>query len=358
MGRSRWEKCVRWEDMARIVGWVSLTPFTGEAQGGGMDQRRIVFVIFDGFQPLDLVGPHEVFVCAGRLAGGYDCEVVAPLAGQVRSRGGLAVHAGHAVADVDVTGIDTLVVAGGAGVHAAVRDPELVAWIAAAGAAARRVTSVCTGVFLLAAAGLVEGCRVTTHWNQADRLAREHPGLTVDCDPIFIMDGRVWTSAGVTAGMDLALALVEDDLGRDVAHAVAQQLVLFLRRPGSQSQFSVPLWSAQPSTGPIQAAVSAIHADPGGRHGIADLARHAGLSPRHLQRRFTAELRVPPAAYVERVRIEAARRALAEADDPVEAVARRFGFGTAETLRRAFHRHLGVSPSDYRDRFRPMKEYV
>jgi transcriptional regulator GlxA family with amidase domain len=211
---------------------------------------------------------------------------------------------------------------------------------------------------LLAAAGLAGGRRVTSHWSRADQLTREHPELTVDCDPIFIRDGRIWTSAGVTAGMDLALALVEDDLGRDVAHAIAQELVLFLRRPGSQSQFSVPLWSSQPSTDSIRAVVSAIQAGPGARHTISDLAARARLSPRHLQRRFTAELGVPPSAYVERVRIEAARRALADGHDPVAAIARRCGFGTAESLRRAFHRHLGVAPSDYRDRFRSVKEHA
>ncbi|MFC6932400.1 GlxA family transcriptional regulator [Actinomadura yumaensis] len=158
--------------------------------------------------------------------------------------------------------------------------------------------------------------------------------------------------------MDLALALVEDDLGRDVAHAVARQLVLFLRRPGSQSQFSVPLWTARPASDPIRAAVSAVEAEPGARHSIADLADRCGLSPRHLQRRFADEVGVPPAAYVERVRVEAARRALAEGDEPVEALARRLGFGTGETLRRSFHRHLGVAPSDYRERFRAMKEYA
>jgi transcriptional regulator GlxA family with amidase domain len=152
--------------------------------------------------------------------------------------------------------------------------------------------------------------------------------------------------------MDLALALVEDDLGRDVAHEVARRLVLFLRRPGGQSQFSVALWSRQPATDPVRAAVAAIHADPGARHDIAGLAAHAGLSPRHLQRRFTAELGAPPAAYVERVRVEAARRALTDGDEPVEAIARRCGFATAETLRRTFHRRLGVAPSDYRARFR------
>ncbi|GAB2698900.1 GlxA family transcriptional regulator [Kitasatospora kifunensis] len=317
-----------------------------------MTKPRIVFVIFEGFQPLDLVGPYEVFQHAGRHSDGFSCQIVAPTAGPVRTRGGLPVHAEYGVADLDPRGIDTLVAVGGEGVDQARHHRALVDWIAAAGAQARRVTSVCSGVFLLAAAGLVDGCRVTTHWSRGEQLAREQPGLRVDCDPIFIRDGRVWTSAGVTAGMDLALALVEDDLGRAVAHAVAQELVLFLRRPGSQSQFSVPLWSRQPSSDPIRAAVATIHADPGARHAVADLAAQAGLSPRHLQRRFTAELGTPPAGYVERVRVEAARRALSEGDDPVEAIARRYGFGTAETLRRSFHRQVGVTPSDYRDRFR------
>jgi transcriptional regulator GlxA family with amidase domain len=321
-----------------------------------VDSRRIVFVIFEGFQPLDLVGPHEVFQHAAALAGGYRCEILAPQAGLVRSGSGLPVHAGRGIGDADPAGVDTLVVTGGRGVDDARLDPALTGWIAEAATGARRVASVCSGVFLLAAAGLLTGLRVTTHWARERQLSREHPELTVDCDPIFIRDGRVWTSAGVTAGMDLALALVEDDLGREVAHTVAQELVLFLRRPGSQSQFSVPLWSAQPRTDPIRAALSAIHSDPGARHGVADLAVHAGLSPRHLQRRFTAEVGTPPAAYVERVRIEAARRALAGSDDPVETIARRCGFGTAETLRRAFHRTTRVAPSDYRSRFRTAGE--
>jgi len=323
-----------------------------------VSKRRVVFVIFPGFQPLDLVGPHEVFQCASRLAGNYDCQIVAPHAGLVRSLSGLPVHASHGVADLSPAGIDTFLVSGGNAVRDACRDAALVRWVAAAGAGARRVTSVCTGVFLLAAAGLISGRKVTTHWALASELASEHPELQVDGDPIFVRDGHVWTSAGVTAGMDLALALVEDDLGRAVAHAVAQEMVLFLRRPGSQSQFSVPLWSAQPRSDPIRAAVSAIHANPGARHGIVELAGKAGLSPRHLQRRFSAEIGTPPAAYVERVRLEAAQRALAESDDPVETIARRCGFGTAETLRRAFQRNTRIAPSEYRDRFRSTREFA
>jgi transcriptional regulator GlxA family with amidase domain len=340
--------------MARFVGYVSLTPQRQGFHTEDMSSRRIVFLIFDGLQPLDLVGPHEVFSQAVVLSpdAGYVCQVAARAAGAVRAASGLLMHARYALADLDPAGVDTVVAVGGYGVDVARHDRALVEWLAEAGRTARRVASVCSGVFLLAAAGLVEGRRVTSHWGDAARLAAEHPEVVVDCDPIFIRDGRVWTSAGVSAGMDLALALVEGDLGPEVARDVARYLVLYLRRPGSQSQFSMPLWSAQPSTDPIRAAVSAVHADPGARHGITELAAQARLSPRHLQRRFTAELGVPPAAYVERVRIEAARRALAEGYDPVHAVARRCGFGTAETLRRVFQRRLGLAPSDYRDRFR------
>ncbi|MBM7784999.1 GlxA family transcriptional regulator [Tenggerimyces flavus] len=312
-----------------------------------MDPRAVTFVIFEQYQTLDLTGPFEVLRRAG-----YPCRIVAPVAGPVHSNMGLAVYADYGIAEADPRDTDTLLVVGGGGVRDAMRDRDLVAWIVAAAASADRVTSVCTGAFLLAEAGLLDGLRVTTHWRQGERLARDYPAVRVDCEPIFIQDGRVWTSAGVTAGMDLALALVELDLGREAALEVARELVMFLRRPGNQSQFSVPLWSAQPSSEPLRAVVDAIHANPGGRHGISDLADLAGMSSRHLQRRFTREVGVPPASYVERVRIEAAQRALAERDDPVESIARHYGFGTAETLRRAFHRLVGIAPSDYRDRFR------
>lgn len=318
----------------------------GVAEGGNVQQRRVVFLVFDDFQALDLVGPYEVF----RGAGEYLCQVVASRPGSVRSDSGLPIGAESGIDEVDPRSVDTLVVVGGPGVETACADTRLMRWLRAA-ARARRVASVCTGAFLLAAAGLLDGKRVTTHWAFTAQLAREYPRVHVDRDPIFVHDGNIWSSAGVTAGMDLALALVEDDLGRPTALELARYLVLFLRRPGGQTQFSTALWRPQPATDPIRAAVAAIHAEPGARHGIGDLATRSGLSPRHFQRRFTAELGIGPSGYVEQVRIEAAQTALIDGD-PVDAVARRCGFGTAESLRRAFHRRLGVSPSDYRDRFR------
>jgi transcriptional regulator GlxA family with amidase domain len=326
-----------------------LTPFAQVGEHEGM--RRVVFVIFEGFQAVDLVGPHAVFHYAQQAAGGYDCRVVAPQAGPVRSSSGLPMFAEHGIGEVVAEGLDTLVVVGGPGVNDARRDADLVAWIAAAATGARRVASVCSGALLLAATGFLAGRRVTTHWARARQLADEHPELAVDCDPIFIRDGSVWTSAGVSAGMDLALALVEDDHGSELALAAAREMVLYLRRPGNQSQFSVPLWSAQPASDPIRRVVRAIQDDPGARHTIAALAACASLSPRHLQRRFTAELGMGPAAYVERIRVEAARRALTQADEPMAVLARRLGFGTAETLRRSFHRCVGIAPGEYRDRF-------
>jgi transcriptional regulator GlxA family with amidase domain len=329
-----------------ICGVQGVDDATTSAHPGAVQPGSVTLVIFDGFQALDLAGPYDVFAEAG-----YECRVVAPRAGPVRSNMGLPVLAAG-IADADPRSTDTLMVVGGSGVRAARSQRDLVAWVGAAAGKAQRVTSVCSGAFLLAEAGILDGRRVTTHWMDAGRLAREFPAVEVDCEPIFIRDGRLWTSAGVTAGMDLALALVEADLGREIALDIARDLVLYLRRPGNQSQFGVPLWSAQPATDVLREVVDTIHTDPGGRHSIADLASVAGLSERHLQRRFTKEIGIPPAAYVERARIEAAQRALAERDDPVEAIARRYGFGTSETLRRAFHRLVGIAPSEYRDRFR------
>jgi transcriptional regulator GlxA family with amidase domain len=312
-----------------------------------MQSHAVTFVIFDGFDALDVAGPLDVFGEAG-----YELTVVAPEAGPIRSDTGLTVQADSSMATMDRRRIGTLLVVGGEGTSAARYDRRVVDWLVEVAPEADRVASVCLGAFLLAEAGLLDGRRATTHWREAARLAREYPGVTVDSDPIFIQDGPVWTSAGVAAGMDLALAMVEADLGAPTALKVARELVLFLRRPGNQSQFSVPLWSTPPASDAMREVIDAIHADPGARHGIDDLASVAGLSPRHLQRRFTQETGVPPTVYVERVRVEAAQQALSERDDTLETIARRYGFGTAETLRRTFHRLVGIAPSEYRDRFR------
>lgn len=312
----------------------------------------MVLLAFDGVQPLDVTGPFEVFAGANEALGGpvYDLSVAAPGRGIVRSPSGLGLVADRDLRTVPV--IDTLLVPGGQGVHAARRDEAIVGWVRATAAGARRVGSVCTGAFLLASAGLLDDGPVTTHWAHAARLAREFPDLVVDPDPVFTHVGDVWTSAGVTAGIDLALALVEEDHGAELAQLIARHLVMFLRRPGGQSQFSAPVWAAAPAPGPIRAACDHIHTHVDDDLSIGRLAGLVGLSPRHFQREFRRQVGQPAGRYVDRVRVEAARRALE--DEPattVAVVARRSGFGSAETLRRAFTRHVGVAPDDYRRRF-------
>jgi transcriptional regulator GlxA family with amidase domain len=247
---------------------------------------------------------------------------------------------------------DTLVVAGGVGTREAVGDAQLVAWVAAAAARARRTTSVCTGAYLLAEAGLLAGRSATTHWRWCEPLARRHPDVALDGDAIYVHDGDVWTSAGVTAGIDLALALVEEDVGRDVALAVAQELVVFLRRPGGQSQFSRAL-AAQQATRPALRELQgwiAGHLD--ADLSVAALASRVNLTERSFSRAFRREVGQSPAAYVESLRIERARMLLEDGAESLEAVARATGFASPEVLRRAFHRRVGVSPAAYRDRFR------
>jgi len=198
---------------------------------------------------------------------------------------------------------------------------------------------------------LLDGRTVTTHWARADRLANEFPLLDVDADPIWTRDGNVWTSAGVTAGIDVALALVEDDHGVDVAETVARWLVMFLRRPGTQSQFAAPVWRTRARDEPIRRAQELIEADPGADHRLRVLARRVALSERHFLRRFTAELGITPARYVAAARVDAARRELEAGTDTIAAIAARVGFGTAESMRRTFVRDLGTAPDDYRRRF-------
>jgi transcriptional regulator GlxA family with amidase domain len=323
--------------------------------------RRIVFVAYPGIIALDLVGPHEVFTAAaevarrtGRDADAYCVEIAAPHAGAVRTTRGPLLVADRALSSVRGA-IDTVVMVGGEGARVAATDADFVAGVRRIARRARRVTSVCTGAYVLAAAGLLAGRRATTHWAWCEDFAREHPDVTVDPDPIFVRDGNVWTSAGVTAGMDLALALVDDDLGRDVALTTARQLVLFVQRPGGQSQFSAQLGAQLATREPMRDLQQWIIDHPGDDHSVERLAARVAMSPRHFARVFRDEVGSTPAAYVEQVRVEVARRLLESTDCAIDEISRTAGFGTAETTRRAFARRVGTSPSEYRDRFRPSR---
>jgi transcriptional regulator GlxA family with amidase domain len=243
-------------------------------------------------------------------------------------------------------------VAGGTGTRRAEGDEALIAWLRDAAKRARRVTSVCTGAFLLARAGLLDGRRATTHWASCTDLAERHPTITVEPDPIFVRDGNVATSAGVTAGMDLALALVEEDLGREVALEAARWLVLFLKRPGGQAQFSAQLAAQTADRAPLRELQAWIPDHLDQDLSVPALAGRASMSERNFARAFRRETGMTPGAYVEAARVESARIALETGDLPVASVARQSGFGTVETMRRAFRRRVGVSPVDYRTRFR------
>jgi transcriptional regulator GlxA family with amidase domain len=277
--------------------------------------------------------------------------VLAARRGAIAASSGLELVARRAVAELR-GGLDTLLVAGGEGVQDALRDRALLAWLRRMAPRVRRLGSVCTGAFLLAEAGLLDGRRVTTHWAACQALAARYPRLDVDPDPIFVRDGRVHTSAGVTAGMDLALALVEEDHGRDVALAVARLLVLFLKRPGGQSQFSAQLAAQAARREPLRDLQGWILEHLGEDLSVERLARRVAMSPRNFARVFTREVGVTPARFVLRARVEAARRALEEGAAGVDSIAAECGFGSAETLRRAFLRSVRVNPNDYRRRFR------
>jgi transcriptional regulator GlxA family with amidase domain len=317
--------------------------------------QKVLIVGFPGVQALDLVGPFEVFAGASRVLAaqgrdGYRPEVATLDGLSVATDAGLSFGA-KPLPDPSES-LDTLLLPGGSGARGDRRDPRLIDWIVAAAPHARRVVTVCTGAFLAAQAGLLDGCRATTHWAYADKLAREFPAVIVDPDPIFIRSSpTMWTAAGVSAGIDLALALVEEDHGTEVAQTVARWLVLHLRRPGGQTQFAAPVWVARAKREPIRAVQEAVESEPGGAHSITDLARLAAMSPRHFTRVFTDEVGEAPGAYVERVRTEAARRQLEQTDDTVMTIANRCGFGTAETMRRNFIRRVGVSPDQYRKAF-------
>ncbi|EID16334.1 transcriptional regulator containing an amidase domain and an AraC-type DNA-binding HTH domain [Mycobacterium xenopi RIVM700367] len=317
--------------------------------------RSVVVLGFPGIQALDVVGPFEVFAAASTCLAAQGRDGYQPVLACIDGQP-VATPMGLTFATARLPDphqpVDTVVLPGGRGVHAARENPQLIAWIRDVAHSARRVVSVCTGAFLAAQAGLLDGCTATTHWAYADQLRREFPSITVDPEPIFVRSSAtVWTAAGVTAGIDLALSLVEDDHGTDVAQTVARWLVLYLRRPGGQTQFAAPVWMPRAKREPIRRVQEAIESEPGAAHSITELARRAGMSPRHFTRLFTDEVGESPGAYVERIRIEAARRQLEETDDTVVAIAARCGFGTSESMRRNFVRRVGISPDQYRKTF-------
>ena len=312
---------------------------------------RIAIVAFEGIQSLDVTGPWEVFHMAGAHAEAPYELVFGTIDGDpVRSESGLEFTADAALADLP--DVDTLIVAGGTGTRAAFADARLIAEITRLAGTARRTTSVCSGAFLLAQAGLLDGRRATTHWSRCEQLASLFPEVRVEADPIFIRDGSVLTSAGVTAGMDLALALVEEDLGREVALRTARQLVIYARRPGGQSQFSVQLSQQTAEREPVRELQAWIPEHLDSDLSVGALAARLHLSERQLSRVFRSELGATPADYVERIRVERARSMLETDGDSLDRVAESCGFASAEVMRRAFHRRLGASPREYRERFR------
>ncbi len=316
--------------------------------------RRVEVLAFADVQLLDVTGPFAVLAAANDFAETngqslpYALSVVASTAGPLASSSGLAICA-IALPPPDEP-LDTLIVAGGPGIRVAHRDPALIEWVRRRAAVARRTTSVCTGAFLLAAAGLLDGRRATTHWSRCAELAAQFPAVCVEPDPIYVMDGNIWTSAGVTAGIDMALAFVEADLGRIAATSVARRLVVFAKRPGGQAQFSAGLELAGADD-----SFDRLH-DWMRQHLRADLAvpllaSEAGMSERNFLRRYKHATGMTPSRAVERLRVEAARHALSETNRPVKRIAGDCGFGSEETMRRCFLRVLAVPPQTYRERF-------
>ncbi|MFI6347786.1 GlxA family transcriptional regulator [Streptomyces sp. NPDC050560] len=305
-------------------------------------------LVFDGMKMLDLSGPGEVFSEATALGGDYRLSVVSPGGGPVRSSIGVRVPADGDAADAPP--FDTLLVVGGDALPHSPVDPALTSAAALLSARAGRTASICTGAFVLAAAGLLDGRRATTHWRHTALLARRHPATRVEPDALYVRDGDTYTSAGVTAGIDLALALVEEDHGPGLTREVARALVVYMQRAGGQSQFSASLSGPAPGSPVLRQVLDAVQAEPAGDHGLDALAERVRVSPRHLTRMFRAELDTTPAKYVELIRFDMAK-ALLDAGHSATEAAGLAGFPSYESLRRAFARHLGLSPTRYRQRF-------
>lgn len=316
----------------------------------------VLFVAYPGVGLLDLTGPFTVFWSASLFAAQqagrtYDRRVASVRGGPVETADGLTLLC-EPLSNFDTAQIDTLVVPGALEMDSVIADPELVGWLSQHASRARRVCSVCTGTFLLAETGLLDGKRVVTHWASVESLRARYPRLHVDANAIFVQDGSVWSSAGVSAGIDLALALVQDDLGRDVAMSVARQLVVYMKRPGGQSQFSELMQSPRPGADAFAELHEWLshHLDDE-TLSVDTLARHACMSARNFARVYKTKTGRTPAKAIELFRLESARRLLEDTDERIEAIARRTGFGDEDRMRNTFQRHLNVSPRDYRARF-------
>ena len=339
--------------VAEIVRSLSLRPRCLGVNDGCVALRphSVVIIAFPDVQALDVVGPLEVFAMADRHQPdpAYATSIVSASGRTITTSSGLSLTTDRAASHRGP--IDTLVVAGGPGTRGAMADDDLIGWLRQAADRARRVTSVCSGAFLLAQAGLLDGRRATTHWSACDALARSFPAVEVDADRIYVRDGNVWTSAGVTAGMDLALAMVEQDHGGELALAVARQLVVFAQRPGGQSQFSAQLAVRRAERQPLRELLAYVAEHPEADLSVPALARRAAMSVRTFARAFRHEVGITPAAFVQRSRVESARRLLETTDRTVDDIARTCGFGTVETMHRAFQRTVHTTPGQYRRLF-------
>ncbi|TFW08322.1 GlxA family transcriptional regulator [Oxalobacteraceae bacterium OM1] len=321
--------------------------------------HRVVIAAFPPAQMLDVTGPLDVFATANAIAEQagratpYDIVLAGPRRGAMETTSGVALTATAAIHDAGLSA-DTLLVAGGKGARMAVHDRKLVAALAQLCRRSARVGSICTGAFVLAAAGLLDGRRATTHWAHFDEFAGLFPAIELDRDALFLGDGKVFTSAGISAGIDFALSLVERDLGRQFALKVAQELVVFLKRPGGQSQFSTHIVAGASGTDPDRFAdlTHWIAANLARDLSVEALAARIAMSPRNFTRRFTEAVGVPPGKYVQALRVDAARRLLTDSRTTVARIAERCGFPSAEAMRVAFQRQIRVAPSEFRERFR------
>jgi len=318
---------------------------------------KVAFLVYPDGQHLDLSGPFEILARATRILGemgrshpGYALTTLATSRGPITATSGFRFLADRHYAE-HRGALDTLIVTGGRGIDAFLGDKSLLDWLRKLAPKVRRLGSVCTGAFLLAEAGLLDGKHVATHWKRSAELQERYPRVIVEADPIYVRDGRLITSAGVTAGMDLALSLVEEDLGADVALEVARAMVVYLRRPGGQSQYSAPLRLQKTEVPAVRELISWALENPNQDLSVPALAKKVGTSPRNLTRIFQRELGQSPAHAVEALRLEAAQRALLQSRASLEEVAERAGFGSAEVMRRTFLRLRSVTPSDYRARF-------